>query len=176
MNEIWKRMIYNGKDYGDYYLVSNTGKIKNTRTGLIRKETLHPNGYYLVSVSFGARELKYTIKVHRVVAETFIPRVDGKEYVNHIDCNKRNNNVENLEWCTLSENTQHASEHGLLKQRMVSIKCIETGDIFNSIKDAALWCGCKRGNINDYLYRKDKQRRYAGKHPITNQKLHWCII
>ena len=176
MKEIWKRMIYNGVDYGDYYLVSNLGRIKGVKSQRIRRQILNPNGYLVVGVSFGSRDLQATIKVHRVVAETFIPKICGKEYVNHIDCNKENNHADNLEWCTASENTQHASDHGLMPDNSVMVKCIETGTIFNSIKEAALWCGCKKNNINDYLNRKDKNRRYAGKHPFTNQKLHWCRV
>jgi hypothetical protein len=54
-----------------------------------------------------------TYAVHRLVAQAFIPPVDGKTIVNHIDGNKKNNNVENLEWVTHKENTAHAILNGL---------------------------------------------------------------
>lgn len=55
------------------------------------------------------------VKIHRLVAETFILNPLGKPCVNHIDGNKLNNNVNNLEWVTISENTMHAYKNGLLK-------------------------------------------------------------
>ena len=176
MIEIWKRLIYHNEDLGDYYLVSNTGKIKGVKTGRIRKSNINHEGYYIVSISLGSRENKRTIKIHRAVAETFISKVDGKDFVNHIDGNKLNNHISNLEWCTASENTYHAIQHNLKVYVNKQIKCLETNEIFNSIELAAQWCNCKQGTIKDYLYRKDKHRNYAGKHPITNENLHWCYV
>ncbi len=50
-NIIWKRMIYQGKDLGDYYLVSNTGEIKGVKTGKIRKKNINHEGYYFICVT-----------------------------------------------------------------------------------------------------------------------------
>ena len=58
---------------------------------------------------------RYNLKVHKLVALKYIPNVDKKPCINHIDCNKENNCVDNLEWCTHSENMRHAHSHGLLK-------------------------------------------------------------
>lgn len=113
--EKWKRMIYRGKDYGDYYLVSNMGRIRNSKTGKIRKLYLNTQGYCIFSGTFGSRQNKKTIRVHKAVAETFIKNEENKSEVNHIDGNKLNNNVKNLEWCTPKENSMHAVEHNLIK-------------------------------------------------------------
>lgn len=56
-----------------------------------------------------------TYLVHRLVAEAFIPKVEGKDYINHKDGNRRNNHVSNLEWCTYEENNNHAFDNGLIK-------------------------------------------------------------
>lgn len=109
----WKRLIYQGKDYGDYYLVSNTGEIKGVKTGKIRSKNILHTGYYFVSGSLGSRENKITFKIHKAVAETFIPNPHNLPIVNHKDGNKLNNHVSNLEWCTNQENVIHAIELGL---------------------------------------------------------------
>ena len=55
--------------------------------------------------------------VHRLVAITFIPKVYGKDYINHIDGNRLNNSVNNLEWCNYTENNNHAFDNDLMKNK-----------------------------------------------------------
>lgn len=117
MKEIWRRLSYQGNDYGDYYEISNLGRIRNTKTKKIRKINLYKTGYCFVSGSLGSRENKITFRIHRVVAETFIPNPNNLPEVNHKDGNKSNNQVSNLEWCTGAENMKHASENGLLRPK-----------------------------------------------------------
>lgn len=170
---IWKRMVYHGEDLGDFYIVSDTGKIKGVKTGTIRKQNVNKEGYYYVCVSLGSRNNKPLIKVHRAVAETFLAQIQGKKFINHKDGNKLNNCVGNLEWCTNKENCQHASDNGLLNiVNKAKIICLETLQVFDSIVDAAKWCSCSHQNISCYLTQKEK-RLFAGRHPETNQKLHW---
>lgn len=138
--EIWKRLIYQGEDYGDFYLVSNTGEIKGVKTGKIRKKNINHEGYYFVSGSLGSRNNKITFKIHKAVAETFIFNKDKSLIINHKDGNKLNNNVDNLEWCTYQENTLHAIKYGLFTTDHLEKKKIQnmtTGIIYNSIWDAA---------------------------------------
>ena len=115
MEEVLKRLIYHGEDYGDWYEVSNIGNIRNSRTHLVRKLNVLQQGYAFVVVSLGSRDSKVLFKVHRAVAETFIPNPKNLPVINHIDGNKLNNVVENLEWCTYQENTKHAIQNGLYK-------------------------------------------------------------
>lgn len=70
-------------------------------------------GYYGVALSKSG--IKETKKIHRLVAETFINNPNNYNYINHIDCNKTNNNVKNLEWCTQKYNVQEAHKHNLRK-------------------------------------------------------------
>lgn len=72
--------------------------------------TLNNRGYYSVGIR------RKTHMVHRLVALAFVPNPDNKSFVNHIDGNKLNNHADNLEWCTVQENNQHARETGLHKQ------------------------------------------------------------
>lgn len=95
------------KDFPNYY-VTETGDVYSRFTGRILKKklSLAKNGYLRVNVCRNHK--KYIKLVHRLVAETFIPNPKKKHDVNHIDGNKQNNNVENLEWATRSENELHA--------------------------------------------------------------------
>lgn len=105
MNEIWANI----KDYEDYQ-VSNLGRIRSYKNNkvIILKGWIQNTGYLTITLN----NKKYS--VHRLVAETFIHKEKGKDYVNHIDGNKLNNCVDNLEWCTCKENIQHAFKTGLM--------------------------------------------------------------
>lgn len=97
---MWKKTL-------DKYEVSDDGRIRNAKTGREIKQFLGPDGYMRTQIAGKSR------LVHRVIAKTYIPEVDGKEFVNHKDGNKQNNRVSNLEWVTRSENLQHAYAIGL---------------------------------------------------------------
>lgn len=92
------------------YSVSDNGRVKNNSSNKIISQRQATNGYMRVNVRAGTEkyEKPITLSVHRLVAEYFLPKVDGKEYVNHKDCDKTNNFVSNLEWCTAKENSIHA--------------------------------------------------------------------
>ena len=94
------------------YIVSNTGIIKNKFTGREIKQGLHYKGYPTISLQYGNGQTLGTF-VHRVVAQAFIPNPENKPQVNHINGNKLCNWYKNLEWCTASENIQHAIKEGL---------------------------------------------------------------
>ena len=106
--ETWKR----AKGYSSKYYVSNMGRILTTqykggyRVGIIQpaKDT---NGYLRTVLD------RKTVKVHRVVAQTFVPNPQNKPTVNHINGDKADNRVTNLEWATKEEQTQHALSTGL---------------------------------------------------------------
>lgn len=107
---MWKRLLYRGEDLGDYYEVSDAGEIRNSKTKYVRRKNINHEGYYFVSISLGSRENKRTIKVHIAVADTFLDRKD-EMVINHIDGNKLNNCVDNLEFCTQKENYYHAKKN-----------------------------------------------------------------
>lgn len=113
MIEIFKDI----KGYEGQYQISNFGRVKSLErydrlNRFIKEKFLvprkHNNGYLRVCLSHSVD--KY---IHRLVAEAFIPNPENKLEVNHIDGNKLNNNISNLEWCTRSENNKHAFKIGL---------------------------------------------------------------
>lgn len=112
-------------DFPDYD-VSEYGDVYSWKSGerVLMKLRTDIDGYKTVGLYKDGKCKR--IKVHRLVADAFIPKTDGKDCVNHKDGNKWNNSVSNLEWCTRKENSIHASETGLLvygsKQRIGKAK------------------------------------------------------
>lgn len=112
--EIWKPI----REYESEYAISNKGRIKslsfrNNQTTKQREKIMKPfdngSGYLVISLKKGGKvKNKY---IHRLVAEAFLENYLPGMVVNHIDYNKRNNCVENLEWCTQKENTHHSKQH-----------------------------------------------------------------
>ena len=114
------------KGYEDFYEISSSGEIRSKdrtvtdkigRTRSWKGKTLNPNiapnGYYRVSFSINRNRKQFY--VHRLIAEHFIPNPDNLPQVNHIDGNKLNNSLDNLEWVTVQDNVIHAYKNGLIK-------------------------------------------------------------
>lgn len=110
--------------YEGYYQISNHGNVRSldrvikektgktqTIKGRVLKQRINPSGYYYVGLRKNSR--KATFAVHQLVAQAFLDNPDNKPTVNHIDGNKLNNSVANLEWSTYSENLEHAYKTGL---------------------------------------------------------------
>ena len=157
MQEEWRDIVIekNGViyDYTGLYQVSNLGQVRSLNyrghgSTKIMKPSKNSDGYEVVQLY---KNKKYTqFQVHRLVATMFIDNPNNLPVVNHLDEVKTNNCVDNLEWCTIAHNVRYSTlgtkrtqeaKSKMGKQRMKKVRCVETGDIFNSIKDANLWCG-----------------------------------
>ena len=148
--EIWRDI----PGYEGLYKISNYGRVmalKKLQGYIMRSERiLKPrliNGYYVAHLC--KNNISKNVLVHRIVAECFIDNPNNLPVVNHIDGNKQNNNVNNLEWVTHSENTKHAYKLELAKApkywsgkrgkdhcKSKPVKCRETNEVFNSIAAA----------------------------------------
>lgn len=144
--EIWKDI----KGYEGLYQISSVGRVKRIDKEIIVKtphkgtfvkiwkgRILKPGkGMYFMIDLCKNNKVKRKL-IHRLVAETFIPNPENKPQVNHIDGNKYNNKVSNLEWVSISENAIHAYRKlGRIPPRNASIICIETGKIYKKMLDA----------------------------------------
>lgn len=132
MQEIWKLI---DEKIPPIYQISNYGRV--------RKE-IYKDEYAILRLSKSGGYITISIegkqfRVHTLVAKAFLDNPLNKPYVNHKDGNKQNNSVDNLEWCTPSENTQHAYATGLTKYK--PIVCIETGQVFGCTSACAYYLG-----------------------------------
>jgi hypothetical protein len=100
--------------YRDLFMVNTDGQVFSKRTNKILKQGLTKTGYLVISSRIGGREGKsICVKVHRMVAEAFIPNTEDLPFVNHINGVKTDNTVDNLEWITARGNVLHAIATGL---------------------------------------------------------------
>lgn len=153
MQEIWKDI----RGYEGKYQVSNLGRVKSLPRTFIRKDNrryvvkecilsngLASAGYYTVNLE------SKTHTVHRLVAETFIDNNLNKKCVNHIDGDKKNNNIKNLEWVSYSENNKHAYDSGLKSHNNIVLDT-STGIYYNSAKDACIALNLRQPTLSRYL-------------------------
>lgn len=161
-------------DCGNYE-VSNIGRVRSVskwiekrgfnktpvyQEGKILKDQNNGNGYRYITICHnGIRKNAY---IHRLVASSFIDNPHNLPLVNHIDGDKKNNIVQNLEWCNNSHNVKHANRIGLMKTggdryNAISVLDIETGMRFGCIKHAADFFGIKYNLLKEALNRTNSK-------------------
>lgn len=159
--------------YESLYQISNLGNVKSfiqNKDGKILKSSLDSKQYYFVV--FYKNKKGRTQRIHRLIANAFLPKVQGKDIINHIDGDTKNNRLDNLEWCTHKENIIHAVKIGLKKPselqkevtRMRSKKkCmdIQTGIIYDSLKEACEATNEKHQLNIQRIHEKSKRVRFV---------------
>lgn len=109
------------------FLVDNELNIYNATNGKRLTPFVGTDGYYQVARRIGGRK-SYHIRVHRLYAILFIPNPNNYKYINHIDSNKLNNSLDNLEWCTNSMNVKHGWDSGNRTHRNRTKVCAKIGN------------------------------------------------
>lgn len=163
--EIWKDVV----GYEGLYQVSNLGRVRNIKRLNILKPHYDGQHRYL-QVCLCKNGHPKNLLLHRVVAKTFIPSELDNLEVNHKDGNKTNNNVDNLEWCTRSENLEHAVNNGLVEsqckiRRSVQVWCDDEVLNFSDMKSCCEFFGFTKCWLGNYIRKHGNPCRY-GKYTI----------
>lgn len=152
----WKAV----KGYEGKYLVNEQGDVYSLHKQDYLKLVVNNRGYVTATLWKNSKRKRHIVS--RLVAEHFIPNYDNKDQVNHIDGNKLNNHVSNLEWVTGSENIEHAFKTGLSKtSNRVIIYCLNTDERmeFTSMLKASRYLGMNKDFVAAKL-RHDDQAFY----------------
>ena len=159
--------LYQASSFGEIRSVDREQKViwkGKTITKQVKgkhlKQRDHNSGYLVVWLSKFGKVKPFT--VHRIIAKVFLNNGNSADEVNHLDGNKKNNRVENLEWCSRSENINHmysALQKGRGGKRIV---CVETNQTFASITEAAQAVNRTDGAIHHAL--KNSNRKAGGYH------------
>jgi len=181
MGEIWKDI----KEYEGLYRVSNLGNVKSWHThktgkkGKCLSPKLTPSGYYKVNLY--KDHIQKTFSIHQLVANEFIPNKENKKGVNHIDGNKLNNRLNNLEWATDLENMTHAIKNGLVNNagehngfsKLTDSQVLEIDQLLstNTIqqKDIAILFNVSKMTISLIKHRKRWMHLFNNRDPLLNQ-------
>ena len=157
MKEIWRDI----PGYEGIYQASSIGRVRSYRRLLFVRDWLKngkyyggniltpficKTGYYAVNFVYGGRKQHL---LHRLIALTFIPKNNDRPHVNHKDCDKSNNSIENLEWCTPKENIRHSCANGLNGRLVINT---QTGIYYNSAVEALeSGCNCSLASFHKKL-------------------------
>ena len=191
VDEIWKDI----KGYEGLYQVSNFGRVKSLERyrenhsklqkveEKIKATRKDSQGYLLIDLYKDNKQK--TVRVHRLVAEAFIPNEDGKQTVNHRDGNKENNKVSNLEWATFKEQNHHFYKKNLKSPKNIEkavkamnratskkTRCINTGVVYESASEAGRKLGIHASSIMRCCRGESKS---AGKHE-NGEPLKWEYV
>lgn len=172
-DEVWKDI----QGYEGLYQVSNFGNVKSLdkqvwggksfyfKKGEIKKKIIGSTGYWQVMLYKNNNHK--TTKVHRIVAKVFIENPNLHNVVNHIDGNKLNNNIKNLEWCTHKHNSIHAAKSGLLRnasyklRRFDDMQILTMATLYKTKNDSELY---KMFNVGNKTLFPDIKRGHCYSH------------
>lgn len=150
--------LYTYKGQITHYYITTEGKLYNSKTKNWLKGQIGKNGYLSYQISIDG--IKKRLYAHRMVAETYLSKIENKNEVNHKDGNKLNNNINNLEWVNSQENKIHAIENHLRDNTLTKVYCFDKNKklvcIYPSIVEFNQVTHWNTSWLNEQLNRKVK--------------------
>lgn len=144
------------KNYEGIYAITSCGKVWSYKRKIFLKPIMTKAGYQQVCLSLNGKVKKFYI--HRLVADAYLPNPNNLPEINHKDKIKTHNYLNNLEWCDRLYNIQYSKGK--------KVKCVETGIVYNSIREAGASVGIHYTCIRDCFNGKQK----------TAGKYHWEVV
>ena len=145
------------KNYEGIYQISNLGNIRNSK-GLVLKQRHDKDGYKRISLHkrIGEKKDIKTFQVHRLIAMSFIENIKNFQFVNHVDENKENNIVSNLEWCSKKYNNGYGSRNHIRKSKIQRVIDITNNILYNTMTEAGIPGGVTSGAIYNVCTGRNK--------------------
>ena len=160
--ENWKVI----SDYDFKYEVSDKGNIKfpgvpgHSKAKITAGSLNKFNGYYYITLTKNGKSVRKA--VHRLVAEYFIPNSEGKPTVDHIDRDRKNNDVSNLRWATHKEQIENSDNSLRRGDFDKPVRCIETGEVYKSASHAEKVLNLRKNSVRCAANPNDKYHKRAG--------------
>lgn len=143
------------KGFEGLYAITREGKVWSYRYQKYMTPADNGHGYLQINLWDMYGNLKKK-RIHRLVAEAFLPNPDGKTDVNHKDNCRTNNHVDNLEWVSRKENCNQENSRRHESKKRTKIRCVETGEIYDNQAAASRATGIGRYNISNCITGKQK--------------------
>ena len=153
--------LYSLSEISDCYSVNSNGEIINDKTKKIKTQILGKRGYYYVSLNKKGTNKQLKVPVHKIIALAFISN-NPYECINHIDGNKKNNSIKNLEFCSQKYNVLHAWNNKLItrSEKIFNVLKTDNSIISGTIKELVKIFNIPKGTLYDLYYKSKGSVKY----------------